>query len=161
MLLKLQMYDFKLIYKPGKKQYVVDTLSRTFQQERQSRHDEREEEDYPFEEHLCRHNPFREVQEDIQRCNTARPTVASSPGACEEGMAECVKHCTSCNKPYWDVRTGISECDGLLFKSERLIVPTCMRSTILKDLHSAHQGTVKRVERERRRHCTGRGCKSK
>ena len=57
------------------------------------------------------------------------------------------KHCTSRSKPYWDVRTEISECDGLLFKSERLIVPACMISTILKGPHSAHQCVVKRVER--------------
>ena len=64
-----------------------------------------------------------------------------------KGWPSARKHCTSSSKPYWDVRTEISECDGLLFKSERLIVPACKRSTILKDLHSAHQGIVKTVER--------------
>ena len=52
MMLKLQRYDFKLVYKPGQKLCIADTLSRTCQLERQSRHDEREEEDDPLKD-IC------------------------------------------------------------------------------------------------------------
>ena len=45
MMLRLQRYDFKQVYKPGKELYIADTLNCTCQLERQPRHDEREEDD--------------------------------------------------------------------------------------------------------------------
>ena len=79
-MLELQRYDFKLIYRPGKELYIADTPTRTCQLQRQSRHDEREEED----------DPLKDIYAVIIHSGSPRRrTVARSPGACEEGMAEC------------------------------------------------------------------------
>ena len=45
-------------------------------------------------------------------------------------------------RDYWNYREEISLHNGLLFKSQRVIVPKAMRSEILSRIHSSHQGIV-------------------
>ena len=45
-------------------------------------------------------------------------------------------------RDYWNYREEISLDNGLLFKSQRVIVPKAMRSEILSRIHSSHQGIV-------------------
>ena len=46
-------------------------------------------------------------------------------------------------KPYWSERASITIQHGLLMKGKRIIVPASLRSEILQQLHSGHQGIVK------------------
>ena len=45
-------------------------------------------------------------------------------------------------RDYWNYREEISLHNGLLFKSQRVIVPKAMRSEMLSWIHSSHQGIV-------------------
>ncbi|KAK2561949.1 hypothetical protein P5673_015370, partial [Acropora cervicornis] len=43
--------------------------------------------------------------------------------------------------PYWSVRHELTIHDGLLFKQDRVVIPSSLRSNILRKLHTAHRGT--------------------
>lgn len=44
-------------------------------------------------------------------------------------------------RPYWVIRHELTAHDGLLFKQDRIIVPSSARPTILHKLHAAHRGS--------------------
>ena len=50
---------------------------------------------------------------------------------------------------YWNFRDEISCIDGLLYKSHKLIVPTCnsLKSEMLDVIHQSHLGIVKCISR--------------
>ena len=43
-------------------------------------------------------------------------------------------------KPYWPIRRELKSHDGLLFKQDRVIIPSTLRQTILRKIHAAHRG---------------------
>ena len=51
--------------------------------------------------------------------------------------------------PYWNVKHDISETGGLLFKEDKLIIPTSMRKDMLKLIHESHLGIEKCKARAR------------
>ena len=46
-------------------------------------------------------------------------------------------------RPYWNYRDEISHHNGLLFKGERVIIPTSMSRDMLQVIHSPHLGAEK------------------
>eukprot|EP00731_Ephydatia_muelleri_P007982 Em0004g320a len=48
---------------------------------------------------------------------------------------------------YWNVRDKISETDGLIMKWEQLVIPTGLRTEMLKRIHMDHMGIVKCSQR--------------
>ena len=43
-------------------------------------------------------------------------------------------------RPNWDVRSELKSKEGLLYKQDRVVIPTALRSSILHKLHVAHRG---------------------
>jgi len=43
-------------------------------------------------------------------------------------------------RPYWDVRSELKSHEGLLYKQDRVVIPTVLRSSILHKLHADHRG---------------------
>ncbi len=43
-------------------------------------------------------------------------------------------------KPYWPIRHELKSHDGPLFKQDRVIIPSTLHQTILRNLHAAHRG---------------------
>ena len=43
-------------------------------------------------------------------------------------------------RPYWDVRSELKSHEGLLYKQDRVVIPTVLRSSIQHKLHAAHRG---------------------
>ena len=52
-------------------------------------------------------------------------------------------------KPYWNYCDEISCQGGILLKGSRVIIPTSMRSEMLRNIHSSHLGTEKCKSRAR------------
>lgn len=44
-------------------------------------------------------------------------------------------------RPYWSVRHELTVHDGLLFKHDRIIIPSSIRERLLRKLHAAHCGS--------------------
>ena len=45
-------------------------------------------------------------------------------------------------QPYWRVKDMLSECNGVIYMGDRVVVPAELRASILEMLHAAHQGTT-------------------
>ena len=41
-------------------------------------------------------------------------------------------------RPYWSIRHELTVHDGLLFKQDRIIIPSSLREHLLRKLHAAH-----------------------
>ena len=50
---------------------------------------------------------------------------------------------------YWDYRHDIAVIDGIVVKSQRILVPQKMRECLLRKLHRVHQGVDKSIQRAR------------
>jgi len=50
---------------------------------------------------------------------------------------------------YWDCRHDIAIIDGIIVKSQRIVVPHKMRECLLQKLHRVHQGIDKSIQRAR------------
>ena len=46
-------------------------------------------------------------------------------------------------RQYWPLRDELFEAEGLVFKDERVIVPSTMRQDMLNKLHESHLGMEK------------------
>ena len=52
-------------------------------------------------------------------------------------------------KPFWNYRDEISHHHGILFKGQKVIIPTCMRTEMLQIIHGSHLGIEKCKRRAR------------
>lgn len=57
-----------------------------------------------------------------------------------QGWPEIKSHVVKDIHAYWNYRDEISVVEGILFKGERLIVPTSLRAEMLKLIHEGHLG---------------------
>ena len=66
-----------------------------------------------------------------------------------KGWPKLQKDCLEQLRPYHTFKEEISTIDGLLFKGQRLIVPSALRSKVLQVLHRSHMGVTKTLDRAR------------
>ena len=62
-----------------------------------------------------------------------------------KGLPEVKDQVNELAREYWSYREEISVANGLLFKSDRVVVPMTMRAEVLNDIHGAHMGETKRL----------------
>jgi transposase InsO family protein len=144
MMLKLQKYDFKVRYVPGKEQYISDTLSRaTGQEQPESEGDE-------FEVFTVSSLPISDEQlNKFHRETELDSTLQMLKKYVATGWPESKDDIVQEARPYWSFREELSISDGLLLKSERLVVPSSLRSEMLARLHGGHLGIEKCQRRAR------------
>ena len=66
-----------------------------------------------------------------------------------KGWPKMQKDCIEQIRAYHTFKEEISTIDGLLFKGQRLIVPSALRSKVLQVLHRSHMGVTKTQDRAR------------
>ena len=66
-----------------------------------------------------------------------------------KGWPKMQKDCIEQLRPYHTFKEEISTIDGLLFKGQRLIVPSALRSKVLQVLHRSHMDITKTLDRAR------------
>ena len=138
MLLRLQRDNLDVKYQKGAKMVMSDPLSRAYVDEPPNRTEfcnELEEivlmDDLPISE--TRLKDFKEAtacDNDIQILMT---TVL-------EGWPSTQAEVPAVVKPYFPFREEITAQNGLLFKSERFIVPAKLRREMMEKVHSSHLG---------------------
>ncbi|XP_030855818.1 uncharacterized protein K02A2.6-like [Strongylocentrotus purpuratus] len=52
-------------------------------------------------------------------------------------------------REYWNIRSELSEADGIIFKGSKIVVPTTMRRFMLNKIHEGHLGIEKCKKRAR------------
>ena len=148
LLLRLQRYDATLTYKPGKELYIADTLPRAYLTGRDLSGIELDNEIDCHVNCLVKHLPlakskFEEFKEasasDIELQQLKKFIISGWPDTKQEVPNEV--------KPYWNFRDEINEIQEILFKGEKIIVPTSLRREMLACIHEIHLGIQKCMQR--------------
>ena len=143
MLLRLSKYDAKILYKPGKSMLLADTLSRAYLS---GAEEEQPPEVLQFYEEL---DAVRMVDmlpvKDTTKAEIRRETASDSvllqlKETVLQGWPSSRNGLKPELKPYYQVQSEIVIDNDLLFRGNRLIIPTAMRKAMLERIHSSHLG---------------------
>ena len=81
--------------------------------------------------------------QELRLATQSDPTLSSLTKTVHEGWPQSKKDCPEQLLDFWSFRQEISEEDGLLYKSHRLIMPYNERLETLKVLHLGHYAVDK------------------
>ena len=143
MMLTLQRYSFTVEYRKGSSLLMADTLSRTPLPETTygHLHDElvyRVE----FEDNNPELSGFQDATvQEIRTEASTDPEQKALRTFVETGWPNDKASVPVLIHPYWSVRHELTIHDGLLFKQDRVVIPSSLRSNILRKLYTAHRGT--------------------
>ena len=152
MMLKLQRYTLSVVYKPGRKTYLVDTLSRTNIDGEDDKDPELAEDIEVMVHTVVKNIPASPGKLQHIRVATAADSVLQKlQRVIMEGWTESRKSLSDDVLEYWDIRDELSCVDGLIFAGTHMVIPECMRSGMLVLLHEAHMGIEKNKARARGR----------
>ena len=145
MLLRLQRYDLHESYQRGTEMHIADMLSQAYLEGKPS---------------VCALQfqdvePTDELPVSPERLEAIKSATASDPVL--QSLCKVVKHGWPHEKsmlkpelsPYFHIRDEITVQNGLLFKANRLLVPTSLRQDILKRIHDGHLGIQSCLRRVR------------
>lgn len=144
--LRLQKYDFDLMYTPGKFMYVADALSRCTTSDSKCR---TVEEDIDLHVALvmeCLPMTDSRLEELHQACQSDRE-VRLLIHHIINGWPTYRSDCEPSLQAYWGIRHELSTANGLVFRGTRVIVPKDLRPQFLTKIHEGHMG----IEKCRRR----------
>ena len=140
MLLQLTKYDLQVKYVPGKQQLISDCLSRAPLSDTVPMSDPEDVIGITLADNL-------EIESNtLKRFKDATSTDITSHVVMDyvlQGWPSDKDHVDECAREYWNYKEELSVEDGLLFKSDRLVVPKSLRQDVLLDLHGAHLGENK------------------
>ena len=141
MMLRLQPYDLKVKYRPGKEIPLGDALSR-------ANLPEEEPEMEPVMVNTVDHiavtpSRFKEFQQaTANELNELYQLVL-------KGWPDTKQETPHAVRDYWNIRDELVVSDGVILKGMRIVVPPNMRVAMLKQIHGSHQGINKCLQRAR------------
>ena len=135
MLLKLQGYNFKLEYQPGKELVVADTLSRL--------PNSTEHETIDLDVRVDRVRFQTDHLNSIRESTQNDPILKQLSETIVMGWPSEMKELPMCLRNYWPYRDELSVIDGIIMKGCRIVIPSELQSNILQQLHYGHQGIEK------------------
>ena len=134
MLLRLQNYDMKITYRPGREMLVADTLSRYAP--------------IPAPDialdlaiHHVHITPEKKIA--FQQSIKEDPLLRSLAETIITGWPEDIKDLPNALRPYHAHRDILTVEDGLILRGEALIIPPLEREKVLKSIHEGHMGISK------------------
>ena len=144
MLLQLQRYELKIIYKKETENYVIDTLSRSYIDDK-SNPDVDEQVDILS---LMSISPARMAE--LQKHTLADPVMQKITHFISNGWPSKSKSVPTEAQPYFPIRDKVIVDDGVILKGLRVVVPHTLRKEYLRQLHKGHPGidATKRRARE-------------
>ena len=134
MLLQLQKYDLKFIYKKGIAFYVADTLSRSYIDDKTDP-DVDEQVDILS---LISISPARMAE--LQKHTLADPVMQKVTHFISNGWPAKSKSVPPEVQPYFPIRDELIVDDGVILKGLRVVVPQTLRKEYLRQLHKGHPG---------------------
>ena len=146
MMMKLQLYRLTVTYVPGKQLHIADALSRAFVSDTG---DPLIEDDLSV--NMVSIVPVSHGKLDMIRNETAADhSLQQLRDVVLQGWPSQRSQTPHEIHPYWNIRDEISLYEGILYRGERIIVPTTMRSEMLERIHESHLGieTCKRRARD-------------
>lgn len=141
MLIQLKKYDFEIVYKPGKELFVADTLSRAYIQ------DDKNVTDFENDLEICvidmNFNLTNKKSEEILNATLEDSELKLLKQFVENGWPNKVSKVPLEIRNYYKCKNEITERNGLLFKSQQLIIPKKLRRDIINKIHYCHLGIQK------------------
>ena len=150
MMLKLQQYDFSVQYKKGKEMYIADTLSRA-PLNNSIEHGLGEEQVFRSELLFMDLKPPNLSSTTFQRLQKETSTdiaISALYKVVKQGWPSDIALLPEI-RPYWSFRDEISIHEGVLLKSDQVIIPSSLRQEMLTKIHKAHQGADSSIRRAR------------
>ena len=134
--MRLQAYDTTVMYHPGKKMFLADTLSRAYihgvNQECVDDEDDVKEAEYiPVTDR--RLLELRSSTKEDRSMQQLQQVIV-------EGWPEDKMHLDPEVRPYFSMRNEMTVQDGLIFRGNRVVVPMTQRAVLKEKLHSTHIG---------------------
>lgn len=140
MLLKLLKYDFKIVYVPGSKMYIADTLSRSYIEEEIKEDEEMLNVIHCLDQQL----PMSKRRiEQFQKETQDDDVLSKVFNLCLTGWPESIKQCPPEVRKFFKFRAELVPIDNILFFEDRIVVPENMKRDMLKIIHESHQGVEK------------------
>lgn len=144
MLIMLQAYTFKLVYKKGKELILADTLSRAFVNDIDKNFEEKFQD---IEVQLCsviENLPVSEEKFRVLKVETQKDShLVNLIDIIKEGFPENKTQLKDEFKVYWCYRDELTTANGLIFKNNRILVPKSLRKEMLTKVHLTHLGKEK------------------
>ena len=143
MILNLQWYDRIVKYRKGKEMYLPDTLSRAYLPDTPHPEITDLEPVSTLDFLSITIDKYTELQEHTQReLNQLQTTTLNGwPNVRQEVPASL--------RSYWDSRSELAVCDGIIYKGMRIVVPPSLRRQMLNLVHESHMGIIKCKQRAR------------
>ena len=135
MRMRLQRYDLKVTYRPGKQMFIADTLSRA------ATEDEKTSDLFDDELEVCMLKMSSKKADALKKATAEDVTLQKLKTAILHGWPRAGKDVDIL--PYQTYYDELSFEDGLIFKGTRIIIPKCMQQEMLKTIHEPHLGIVK------------------
>ena len=144
MRMTLQHHSFELVGKSGKDIPVADALSRAYLPE--TCDDMMKEVNY-FNVYACEVRgtaAFSERrQKELEEASKNDPELEKLRRIVRSGWPQHRNALDPEIRKYFDARDEIAVLDGIVFKGDRVVIPTSMRSDMLKIIHEGHLGMVR------------------
>ena len=145
MMLRLQRYDILVSYVSGKLLYLADTLSRAFKPSNQPS----PQSDLEI---VCMiaNVPMTENRiSEIQSVSAIDPELQLLKTVILKGWPTDKLGIAPEVLPYFPIRDELSVQDGLIFRSERVVIPVTLRAILKDKIHSSHLGVEGCLHRAR------------
>ena len=136
MLVRALAYDIDVHYINGKETFLADTLSRAYLPQTC----EGEQEEFEIINALTYLVMSGESIEEMRHHTNHDPALQQLKQTILQGWPKDKSQLPPLVTPYFSIHDELAVTDGLIFRGERLVVPTEMRSQIKRDIHAGHQG---------------------
>lgn len=152
MTMRLRKYNWKVVYKRGSEMYIADTLSRPYLTSPSPVDKEEKEFIRAVEnEDMTKHLPvsperLKELRQKTQDDEMLQDRKKNIQMGWPDKKCKVLKG----TRAYYNIRNDLSVLDDIIFKVQRVVVPTMMRSQMLKKIHSSHIGTEGCLRRARK-----------
>ena len=146
LLIRLQRYNLKLTYVPGKFMYIADCLSRAFCTTNLSESDKNLE----SEAELMIHSVVENVNCSKQMMHKIKAETANDDALklvkyyiMNGSWPKYVNDCGEPAKLYWSMRDELSLYQEIVLYNDRIVIPRSLRTELLHRIHEGHQGREK------------------
>ena len=141
MMLRLQKYNVHITYKPGKDIPVADALSR----KPLSQQNDDLQETIEMQVHTVMRNlPVSDTKlEKIKSATQEDDTLCKLSAVIMNGWPTNKQTCPLAIQPYWNYRDELSLIEGIIFKGDRIVIPSSLQGDMLRQIHQGHLGIEK------------------
>ena len=146
MMLHLQRYTFTIVYRKGSTMWLADILSRAPLPREQAQVDSFKV--FVTENIQITSKPKRitdHTHSVIQRVTQDDPILSRIIPYIQHGWPDKRTAVERNLANYWTFRWELAYIDGVLYKGDKIIIPTAMRRRMLEKIHAAHQGVEKSI----------------